>query len=103
MPAPTTAQWIEIALSGELVVDIGQIDKATARELNRLVKAGKLARCRGFWSSMLVGPLKTIWAAPHALWAAGQFDSIREASDEFYAALEEAQRHRDEAQASLAA
>jgi hypothetical protein len=84
MAYPTTEQWIEFALGGELVVDIGQIDKTTQRALNKLVREGKLARCRGFWCSLLIGPLKTIWCAPHAKWACGQLDQVLEATEAFW-------------------
>jgi len=84
----TTQEWIEAALSGELVVNIGQLDKQTVAALNKLVREGKLARCRGYWCSLLIGPLKTIWAAPHALWAIGQFVSVAEAKPAFFESLE---------------
>ena len=94
MSIPTTAEWVDTALSGNLVVDIGQIDKATAAALNKLVREGKLARCRGYWSNLLIGPAKTIWCAPHGRWAIGQFISVEQATPVFIKALKAA--HADE-------
>jgi hypothetical protein len=54
----TTAAWIETALS-QPVYNIGQIDKATAKELDKLVRAGKLTKERWLWAGMC---MKTVWA-----------------------------------------
>jgi hypothetical protein len=48
------------------VPDIGQIDGAVARDLDRLVHQGVLVKYRGYWDTLSpdfgLGPLKTIWA-----------------------------------------
>lgn len=63
MPIPTQAEWIEIAKTGaDGVWQIGQIDKATARALDKLVRQGVLVKCRGRFCG--ISPLKTIWCAP---------------------------------------
>lgn len=61
--------FVEAALKGSVVVDIGQIDAATRRALDREVKAKRLERWRGHWfphagASWGLGPLKTCWAIP---------------------------------------
>lgn len=56
---PTTAQWIEQALTGE-VCNIGQIDRQTDAALNRLARAGRLTKERGLWAGL---SLKTVWRA----------------------------------------
>lgn len=63
MPYPTTAEWIEIALTGDDGVwQIGQIDKPTERALNKMVRQGKLCKARGRW--MGISNPKTIWHRP---------------------------------------
>lgn len=66
MPYPTTDEWIEIARRGEVIVNIGQIDKLTARALDKLVRAGELLKWRGKWYPVAgaawgLGPDKTCW------------------------------------------
>jgi hypothetical protein len=56
--------------AGGVIVNIGNIDVATARTLDKLVKAGTLAKWRGYWFPVAgaqfgIGPLKTCWALPH--------------------------------------
>lgn len=64
----TKEQAFERAFSGEPLVNIGQLDDATVRALNREVKAGKLVKWRGHWfpwsghKTYGMGPLKTCWA-----------------------------------------
>lgn len=64
--------FVEAALKGSVIVNIGQIDAATRRALDRQVKAGRLCRWRGFWhpvpgASWGIGPLKTCWGIPEVL------------------------------------
>lgn len=66
MTYPTTDEWIAIARTGEVVVNIGQIDKSTARALNKLVATGELLKWRGKWfpvagAAFGIGPDKTCW------------------------------------------
>lgn len=66
MPYPTTAEWIEIARKGDVIVNIGQIDKVTARALDKLVRKGELLKWRGKWYPVAgapwgLGPDKTCW------------------------------------------
>ena len=59
--------WIvPAALAGDVIVNIGQIDKPTARQLDRLVRAGTLIKWRGKWFPVAgapwgLGPDKTCW------------------------------------------
>lgn len=53
----TTADWIKAAMS-QPVFNIGQIDKTTARELDKLVKAGKLTKGKALWAGLC---MKTVW------------------------------------------
>lgn len=60
---------IEKAHRGEVIVDIGHISLANARFLNREVRAGRLAKWRGYWfphpgAPWGIGPLKTCWGLP---------------------------------------
>jgi hypothetical protein len=72
----TPADWCTVALSGALVTNIGQIDSRTARALDRQVRAGNLAKGRGFWTIPMMGPLKTIWGTPAALAASPRVVAI---------------------------
>lgn len=54
------------AMSGEVVVNIGQVNKPTARALDNLVKAGTLLKWRGKWYPVAgaawgLGPDKMCW------------------------------------------
>jgi hypothetical protein len=59
--------WIvPAALAGDVIVDIGQVEKATRRALEKLVRAGTLLQWRGKWyplagASWGLGPDKTCW------------------------------------------
>lgn len=57
---------IDRALSGEVVCNIGHVDKPTVRALEKLVRAGTLVKWRGHWfpvagASFGIGPLKMCW------------------------------------------
>lgn len=59
--------WAEKALAGGVVCNIGQLSKDDTRELDRLVRHGKLTKWRGHWypvtgASWGMGPLKTCWS-----------------------------------------
>jgi len=58
----TTQDWINVALSGKPVWNIGQIDKPTARALDKMVQQGVLEKDRAHW--MHISPLKTVWHLP---------------------------------------
>jgi hypothetical protein len=65
----TLSDLIAGALDGEIICNIGQIDKPTARALDKLVRGGKLAKWRGHWypiagANFGMGPLKTCWGIP---------------------------------------
>lgn len=62
MSIPTTQEWIDGALAGDPVWSIGQITPVTARALDKLVKAGKLAKSRHSWCG--ISALKTVWHLP---------------------------------------
>ena len=55
-------KWIDWALDGKPVWNLGQIDTKTERGLNKLVKQGKLLKARAPWCFM--SPLKTVWFLP---------------------------------------
>lgn len=60
------------ALNGVVIRASGQLDKATTRELDRLVRAGTLAKWRGHWypcagANYGIGPLKSCWGLPEYL------------------------------------
>lgn len=66
MPAAITQWIIDEALSGEVVCNIGQVDKPTARALDKMWRAGTLLKWRGKWypiagASWGLGPDKTCW------------------------------------------
>lgn len=57
------------ALSGMVIVNIGQVSPAEQSALNKAVRAGKLAKWRGHWHPVAgapfgIGPLKTCWGLP---------------------------------------
>jgi hypothetical protein len=64
----TASHHLQRALSGDVVVDIGQIDKEERRALDRAVKRGEIVKWRGyFWPhrghpTCGIGPLKTCYA-----------------------------------------
>lgn len=62
MGTPTTQEWIDGAMAGEPVWNIGQISPSTARSLDKLVKIGKLAKSRHSFCG--ISPLKTVWHLP---------------------------------------
>ena len=54
--------FVERALSGSPVWSIGQIDKETKRQLDKLVKIGALLKGRGHWQG--ISSAKTVWFLP---------------------------------------
>lgn len=63
---PVTQWIIDKALDGEVVVNIGQVDKPTTRALDKMVRTGTLLKWRGYWFPVAgadfgIGPLKTCW------------------------------------------
>jgi len=67
------------ALEGEVVVNIGQVGPLSRKALDRAVRAGKLAKWRGYWfpiagASFGIGPLKTCWSTPEV---AAQFADMK--------------------------
>jgi hypothetical protein len=69
MPATRTPEnHLEQIHEQGWVPSIGQIDAAACRFLDREVRAGRLAKYRGYWDSghaaFGMGPLKTIYALP---------------------------------------
>ncbi len=56
--------WIDRALGGAPVMDIGQLDKATVGALNALVRKGALAKSRQSFCG--ISALKTVWHLPMA-------------------------------------
>lgn len=57
------------ALAGTIICNTGQVSPAAARQLDKLVQAGKLAKWRGYWyptagANFGIGPLKSCWGLP---------------------------------------
>ena len=62
----TDSPFVRDAINGRVLCQVGQIDDATIKQLNRLVKSGKLQTWRGYWhpvpgGSWGIGPLKKCW------------------------------------------
>lgn len=55
----TAQDWLNVALSGSPVWDIGQLDKTTKRQLDRLVRDGKLSKSKLCW--MNLGRPRSVW------------------------------------------
>jgi hypothetical protein len=63
---PPQDRIMEMALAGEVIVNIGQIAPETERKLNKLTRAGEMLKWRGYWHPVPgapfgIGPLKTCW------------------------------------------
>lgn len=61
--------FLDEALRGEVLVDIGQVGPLTRKALDRAVRAGKLVKWRGKWfpmagASLGIGPDKNCWSTP---------------------------------------
>lgn len=68
MPA-AAHNFLNDALDGEVVVNIGQITPVMKAVMDRAVRAGMLAKWRGHWFPVAgacfgIGPLKTCWSTP---------------------------------------
>lgn len=55
--------------SGEVLVNIGQVDRELQRSLDLAVKRGQIVKWRGFWFPQAgahfgIGPLKACYALP---------------------------------------
>jgi hypothetical protein len=62
---------LNLALAGEVAVNIGQLEPEEIRALNKAVKSGELVTWRGKWfpvtgASFGMGPDKTCWGTPEA-------------------------------------
>lgn len=60
---------LNLALRGEVLVNIGQVGPFTKKALKQAVRAGKLVEWRGYWfphagAPVGIGPLKTCWSTP---------------------------------------
>lgn len=65
------ADWITLALNGQVLCNTGQLDAVTRRALDREVHRGTLVKWRGHWWPVAgarhgVGPLKTCYGTPAA-------------------------------------
>ena len=71
----TKDQALDTITAGEVLCNIGQLDAATKRSLDRMVRHGEIAKWRGHWfpvsgASEGIGPLKTCYGIPSiAAWA----------------------------------
>ena len=57
---------IEDVLAGKVICQIGQVDQATQKQLDKMVRAGGIQKWRGYWhpvpgAQFGIGPLKTCW------------------------------------------
>lgn len=57
----TAQEWLDLALSGTTVVDVGQLDKEARKLLDRAVKTAQLMRWREPWLGCL-GRERFHWA-----------------------------------------
>lgn len=69
---------ISTLAAGEVVPNIGQIDKPTQKQLDKMVKAGDIAKWRGKWfpvagSPYGIGPDKTCYGSLEAALYFGEF------------------------------
>lgn len=67
----TCEQATQIIEGGGTIANIGQLDAATRRELDRMVRRGVLAKWRGHWFPIEgapygMGPLKTCYGPVEA-------------------------------------
>lgn len=82
IPAVEYYDQLDMALEGEVVVDIGQVGPLSTKVLNRAVRAGKLVKWRGRWyphsgSAYGIGPLKTCWSTPETRELIRQLDECK--------------------------
>lgn len=54
-----TYEWLNRALDGDPVWDLGQLSTDDRAALNQAVRAGKLLKSRAHW--LFISPLKTVW------------------------------------------
>lgn len=78
----TKEQAEEILGAGEVLVNIGQIDRDLQRSLELAVKRGQIAKWRGFWFPQAgahfgISPLKSCYAVPET---AAQFAAFKAAA-----------------------
>ena len=69
-PRPARADWIHRALTGEPILDIGQLDAPTRRALDHLAETGQLVKGRVLFQGARE---KTVWSRPclvETRWAA---------------------------------
>lgn len=69
------SQLLALALAGQVIVDIGQLDGADSKALADAVRAGTLVKWRGHWHPISgapygLGPLKSCYGTPEARAAA---------------------------------
>jgi hypothetical protein len=72
---PPQDVFVETAMAGEVVVQIGQIAPSTVKQLDKLVRAGTLLKWRGKWfpvagAAFGLGPDKTCWGLAEKFGAA---------------------------------
>lgn len=54
-----TYEWLDRALNGDPVWDLGQLSKLDQGVLDQAVHAGQLLKARARWQ--FISPLKTVW------------------------------------------
>lgn len=60
----TTKNWLEHIENGGCVFSIGQLDKPTLKELNRLTRKSEIARIKTLWPWHTIGVSKTAYCLP---------------------------------------
>lgn len=60
----TTQNWLENIENGGCVFNIGQLDKPTLKELNRLARKGAIAKIKTLWPWHTMGVSKTAYCLP---------------------------------------
>lgn len=64
--APVKQFIIDALLGGEVVCNIGQINPATQRVIDKMIRRGEVVKWRGYWypvagASFGIGPLKSCY------------------------------------------
>lgn len=79
MAYTTEHNFLNDALDGHVVVNIGQISPVMKAVMDRAVRAGKLSKWRGKWFPLAgapfgIGPDKTCWSTPEV---AARFEEMK--------------------------
>lgn len=56
-----STEWLDRALAGTPVWDMGQLGDGVLRALNRAVRAGKISKARTKWMFLARGATRSVW------------------------------------------